>query len=135
MSSKGQMLFENGRIEASIPPYREAVRLKPASLLQIGLARALVETGDEAARLEAIDYLKASVRDEPRNAGAWRLLGIAQGKAGEEGEASLALAEWALLSGKADDAKLHARRAEGKIGPSDPGWLQLQDILRAIEEG
>ncbi|MEM7043645.1 MAG: tetratricopeptide repeat protein, partial [Pseudomonadota bacterium] len=131
---KGQMLFENGRIERAIAPYRDAVRLKPAPLLKIGLARALIESGDREAGLEAIEHLKASVRAEPRNAGAWRMLGIAQGRAGEEGEASLSLAEWALLTGKEDDAKLHARRAENRIGPSDPGWLQLQDILRAIEE-
>lgn len=132
---KGQMLFENGRIEAAIAPYREAVRLKKSPLLEIGLGRALMESGDQANSDEAIQYLQAAVRGEPRNAGAWRMLGIAQGRAGEEGEASLSLAEWALLTGKEDDAKLHAKRAENRIGPSDPGWLQLQDILRAIEEG
>ncbi|MEM8949205.1 MAG: M48 family metalloprotease [Pseudomonadota bacterium] len=131
---KGQMLFENGRIDASIPPYREAVRLNDAPLLQIGLARALIESGNGEAGREAIRYLKASLSEEPTNAGAWRLLGIAQGRAGDEAEASLSLAEWALLRGKDDDAKLHARRAESRIGPNDPGWLQLQDILRAIEE-
>jgi len=131
---KGQMLFENGRIEAAISPYREAVKLRRTPLLEIGLGRALMESGDGAAGTEAIEHLRAAVRGEPRNAGAWRLLGIAQGRAGEEGEASLSLAEWALLTGKEDDAKLHAKRAENKIGPKDPGWLQLQDILRAIEE-
>lgn len=131
---KGQMLFENGRIDAAIAPYREAVRLKPAPLLRIGLARALVESGDRDAGFEAIDQLKTALSGEPDNAGAWRQLGIAQGRAGEEGDASLSLAEWALLAGKEDDARLHAKRAENRIGPDDPGWLQLQDILRAIEE-
>ncbi len=131
---KGQMLFENGRIEAAIEPYRQAVALNAAPLLQIGLARALIESGDEDLGKEAIKHLKASLRGEPTNAGAWRLLGIAQGRAGDEAEASLSLAEWALLRGKEDDAKLHAKRAENRIGPNDPGWLQLQDILRAIEE-
>ena len=128
------MLFENGRIDAAIGPYREAVRLNDAPLLQIGLARALIESGDSDAGQEAIRYLKASLGEEPTNAGAWRLLGIAQGRAGDEAGASLSLAEWALLRGKEDDAKLHARRAENRIGPNDPGWLRLQDILRAIEE-
>ncbi len=131
---KGQMLFENGRIDAAIAPYRQAVALKPVPLLRIGLARALIESGGGEAGREAIGQLKTALGGEPRNAGAWRLLGIAQGRAGEEGEASLSLAEWALLSGKDDDARLHARRAEHRIGPNDPGWLQLQDILRAIEE-
>ncbi|MGI9510720.1 MAG: M48 family metalloprotease [Geminicoccaceae bacterium] len=131
---KGQMLFENGRVEAAIAPYREAVRLNGAPLLKIGLARAMIESGDGEAGIEAIGLLDAAVSGEPDNAAAWRLLGIAQGRAGEEGEASLSFAEWALLRGKDDDARMHARRAENKIGPSDPGWLQLQDILRAIEE-
>lgn len=131
---KGQMLFENGRIAAAVEPYEDAVRLKPVALLRIGLARALIETGEPEAGVEAIDQLQAAVSAEPTNAGAWRLLGIAQGRAGEEGEASLSLAEWALLRGKRDDAKLHAKRAENRIGPNDRGWLQLQDILRVIEE-
>jgi len=131
---KGQMLFENGHIQAAIEPYRAAIGLEPAPIIRIGLARALIETGDDAAFLEAIEHLKVTVRAEPRNAGAWRLLGIAQGRAGQDGEASLALAEWALLRGKQDDARLHAKRAENRIGPKDAGWLQLQDILRAIEE-
>jgi len=131
---KGQMLFENGRIVAAIQPYRDAVRLKPVPLLQVGLGRALMESGEASDGREAIDHFKAAVREEPRNAGAWRLLGIAQGRAGEEADSYLSLAEWALLTGKNDDAKLHAKRAENRIGPEDPGWLQLQDILRAIED-
>ncbi len=131
---KGQMLFENGRVNEAVQPYRDALKLKPTTLFQIGLARALMESGGNESGREAIDHLQAAVRDEPDNAGAWRLLGIAQGRAGDEAEASLSLAEWALLAGKRDDAELHARRAESKIGPNDPGWLQLQDILRAIED-
>ncbi|MGH6917874.1 MAG: M48 family metalloprotease, partial [Geminicoccaceae bacterium] len=51
---KGQMLFENGRVEAAIGPYREAVRLAPGEpLLEIGLARALVETGGTERNREA----------------------------------------------------------------------------------
>lgn len=131
---KGQMLFENGRIAAAIAPYQEAVRIMPIALLRIGLARALIESGDAEAGRRAIEQLRAAVSQEPTNSGAWRLLGIAQGQAGDEGEAALSLAEWALLKGKYADAKLHARKAEGRIGPDDPGWYQLQDILRVIEE-
>jgi predicted Zn-dependent protease len=132
---KGQMLFENGRIEAAIPPYREAVRLAPDSaLLKIGLARALVETGASEGYHEAIGLLEEGLQREPTNAFGWRLLGIAQGRQGMEGHSNLSLAEYALLAGKPDDARLYARRAEGRIEPSDPAWLRLQDVLRAIEE-
>jgi predicted Zn-dependent protease len=129
------MLFENGRIEAAIEPYRESVRLAPGSpLLEIGLARALVEAGGEERNREAVDQLENAMQGEPTNAFGWRLLGIAQGRDGKEGLSNLSLAEYALLIGKTEDARLYARRAEGRIDPSDPAWLRLQDVLRVIEE-
>jgi predicted Zn-dependent protease len=132
---KGQMLFENGRIEAALAPYRRSVELRPDSaLLRIGLARALVETGQAEANSEAIGYLKGAVESEPTNAGAWRLLGIAQGRAGSQGASSLSLAEYALLTGKREDARMYAKRAEASIEPSDPSWIRLQDLLRVIDE-
>ncbi len=132
---KGQMLFENGRIEAAIEPYREAVRLAPNSpLLEIGFGRALLEAGDGGDNREAIQQFEDALQREPTNAFGWRMLGIAQGRAGIEGLSNLSLAEYALLVGKPEDAKLYARRAESRIDPSDPAWLRLQDVLRVIEE-
>jgi predicted Zn-dependent protease len=132
---KGQMLFENGRIAEAIPPYRKAVELRPdAPLLRVGLAQALIESGAPGANTEAIGDLKEAVGREPTNAGAWRLLGIAQGRDGLEGVSNLSLAEYALLIGKQEDARLYARRAEARIAPSDPSWLRLQDVLRVIDE-
>ena len=60
---------------------------------------------------------------EPTNASAWRLLGIAQGRDGLEGVSNLSLAEYALLIGKQDDARLYARRAE-QDGPEQSGLAQ-----------
>jgi len=132
---KGQMLFENGQIEAAIEPYREAVRLaKDSALLRIGLAQALIESGDPAALRAATQPLEDALQREPTNPTAWRLLGIARGRDGEEGLSNLAFAEYALLIGKPEDARLYARRAESKIAASDPAWLRLQDILRVLEE-
>jgi predicted Zn-dependent protease len=132
---KGQMLFENGHIEEAIGPYRESVRLAPGEpLLEIGLASALVEAGEQESNREAIGHLEDALQVEPTNAFGWRLLGIAQGRAGEEGHSNLSLAEYALLVGKPEDARLYARRAEDHIDPGDPAWLRLQDVLRVIEE-
>jgi predicted Zn-dependent protease len=132
---KGQMLFENGRIDYAILAYRVAVKLRPdAPLLRVGLAQALIESGAPDANAEAIRHLEEAVAREPTNAGAWRLLGIAQGRNGLEGVSNLSLAEYALLIGKQEDARLYARRAEARIGPSDPAWLRLQDVLRVIDE-
>jgi predicted Zn-dependent protease len=132
---KGQMLFENGRIEESIAPFRDSVRLAPGSpLLEIGLGRALLESGDDANIQAAIGQFEDAVKSEPNNAFGWRLLGIAQGREGDEGLSNLSLAEYALLAGKPEDAMLYARRAESRIDPSNPAWLRLQDVLRVIEE-
>lgn len=137
---QGQILFESGRIAESEAPYREALRLRPdAPLIRVGLARALMERGGEgrgrnAQLQEAAALLKEAVRVEPRNAGAWRFLGVAQGQLGREGEASLALAEHAVLTREKADAELHLRRAKALIKPSDPGWVHVQDLLRTVEE-
>jgi predicted Zn-dependent protease len=129
------MLFENGRIEEAIAPYRKAVELRPdAALLKIGLAQALIESGAPDSNAAAIAHLEEAVGREPTNASAWRLLGIAQGRGGLEGVSNLSLAEYALLIGKQDDARLYARRAEARIDPGDPAWLRLQDVLRVIDE-
>lgn len=132
---KGQMLFENGRIEAAVEPYREAVRLAPGSpLLEIAYGRALLEAGGPDGNREAIAQFEDALKHEPTNAFGWRMLGIAQGREGIEGLSNLSLAEYALLVGKPEDARLYARRAEARIEPSDPAWLRLQDVLRVIEE-
>lgn len=130
----GQILFENGRIEAAIGPYRSALGLRPdAQLIRLGLARALLELpggqgAEEAARLAA-----EVTRAEPRDAGAFRTLGIALGRLERTGPASLALAEAAVLTGNKRDAQLHLGRARQQIAADDPAWLRLQDLLREAE--
>jgi predicted Zn-dependent protease len=132
---QGQILFESGRFPEAEAPYHEALRLRPdAPLIRVGLARALMERGGEPRLREAAALLKEAVRVEPRNAGAWRFLGVAQGQLGREGEASLALAEHAVLTREKADAELHLRRAKVLIKPSDPSWVHVQDLLRTVEE-
>ena len=132
---KGQMLFENGRIDASVEPYRQAVRNRPDSaLLRLGLARALIEQGRDENLTEAVALLREVVRIEPENAGGWRFLGIAEGRLGHEGPAALALAEQAVLVGNQADAQLYIRRAKQLIARDDPGWYRLEDLERATEE-
>jgi predicted Zn-dependent protease len=132
---KGQMLFENGRIPESVPPYRQAVRNRPDSaLLRLGLARALIEQGRESDLDEAAALLQEVVRIEPGNAGAWRFLGIAEGRRGHEGPAAVALAEQAVLLRNREDAELYIRRAQQHVAPDDPSWYRLQDLERATED-
>jgi predicted Zn-dependent protease len=129
------MLFENGRIAEAVGPYREAVRNRPDSaLLRLGLARALIEQGKDADLAEAAALLEEVVRIEPGNAGAWRFLGIAEGRRGRDGPAAMALAEQAVLLQNREDAELYVRRARQLVPPDDPNWFRLQDLERSVEE-
>lgn len=132
---RGQILFESGKLAEAEAPYREALRLRPGSaLMRLGLARTLMERGGDARLAEAAALLKEVVRVEPRNAGAWRFLGVAQGQLGAEDEAALSLTEHSVLAGRKDDAELHLRRAQAAIEPADPGWVRVQDLTRAVAE-
>jgi predicted Zn-dependent protease len=127
---KGQILFESGSVEAAVAPYRAAVARAPDTpLLKLGLGRALLQSGRPEA---AIDPLEAVVRAEPRNAFAWRTLGIAHGRTGDIGESNLALAEAALLQRRLDDAGLYLARAEEHVGGS-ASRQHLADLKNAFE--
>ncbi len=127
---EGQIRFETGDVEAAVDPYRAAVRLAPDEpLLKLGLARALLESG---APEGAVDSLEAVVRAEPRNAFAWRTLGIARGRTGDLGASNLALAEAAVLRRRLDDAGLYLARAEEHV--ETPAQRQhLADLRRVYE--
>jgi predicted Zn-dependent protease len=132
---KGQMLFEGGKVAEAEQPYRTALRLRPdAALLRYGLARSLMEQGGDARLKEAVALLKEAVRVEPDNGGAWHFLGVAQGEAGEEGEASLSLAEAAVLARKKGDAQLYLQRAQQLIKPGEPSWYRAQDLQNAVAD-
>ncbi len=133
---RGQMLFENGRVAEAIPSYQRAVELLPGSaLLRQELARAAIETQDPQQVKAAIIHLEEVVRLEPGNSGAWRLLGIAYGRDGQMGEASLALAESALLRGAKDEARIQAERAQRSLQRGSASWLRADDIKRAAARG
>lgn len=116
-------------------PYRQALRYRPnSSLIRYGLARALMEDGQDKDLEEAKNLLLEVVRIEPDNGSAWRFLGIAEGRLGREGPSALALAEQAVVANNRKDAQFYLRRAEQFVQPNDPEWLQLQDLSRAVDD-
>ena len=132
---KGQVLFENGRVEAAIAPYSRAVALKEdAALLRLGLARAQIETGDAALIAQAVENLEAASRLEPKEPQHWYQLGIARGRAGERAASSLAFAEAAYLRGDADKAQYHATVAAEGLPHGSARWLRAEDIRNAAEQ-
>jgi predicted Zn-dependent protease len=133
---KGQMLFENGRTADSIPPYREAVRLRPdSSLLHLGLAESMIELGDPALNKQAISELETAVGIEPKLNQAWRLLSIAYDRDGQAPMTALALAELSLGRGDNKEAERHAERALDMLPQGSPAWLRAEDIVMQATQG
>lgn len=133
---KGQMLFENGRVTPAVASYRRAVKLAPEStLIVLGLAHALVESGGPKELAEAQQVLAPAITHETENPFAWWLVANAYGRAGKIAMAAYAEAERAILLGKPDEALYHVRRAmnEAEDERGSPFWLRLEDAEAAAE--
>lgn len=126
---KGQMLFENGRIQEAVASHAEAVRLLPTSaLIRVGYAQAQLELDRPELTRDALAQLQAAVHTDRDNSLAWRLLAIAHGREGRVGEAALALAEQAMVDGRRVDAAQQATRAMRLLKEGSPSWLRAQDL-------
>ena len=131
---KAQMLFENARGEESLPLYKKAVELLPDNaLIRIELAQAEIEQDDPDLLTDAETNLNTALDKEPNNTTGWNQLGIAYGKQGDEGMASYAMAESALLEGRPVDASFLANKAERMLPKGGPIWLRLQDVKERAE--
>jgi predicted Zn-dependent protease len=131
---KGQMLFENGRVRESIPPYQAAVNLLPNSaMLRVSLAQSLLETNDPSLNSQALASLTEAVQKDREFPPAWAQLAVAYGRGGQLGLAALALAEKAYLYHNDKEALAQVARAERLLPEESPGWLRAQDIRRAVK--
>ncbi len=129
---KGQMLFENGKVEDSIQPYGKAADLLPDSaLIGTALAVSLLATDNEKI---AIEYLEEAIRIEPKNPHIWHQLGVAYGRSGRLGDSYVALAEEASLFEKEDEAKQFIKRASEHIDINDgsPLAIRVKDLMNSL---
>lgn len=130
---KGQVLFEGGKAAAALPAYQDAVRLAPDQpLIRQSLGHAMIETGDRAMLQQAVAQLQMAQRYGRDDDRTWRLLGIAWGRMGNIGEASLALAEEAMLGNDILTARRFARQAADVLPPG-PSRLRALDISNAVK--
>ncbi len=133
---KGQILFENSRIEESVTNYKKANELlSNSSLLHEAYGHALLETKDPARLDLAIQQLLESNRLEDRVPVTWHLLASAWGRKAElakdqqyDGMVSYALAEEAVARGADKEAGQLAERAMKVLPKGTPYWLRAQDI-------
>src|SRR5262249_46997649 len=127
---RGQMLYESGQGAQALPSYAKALALAPDQpLLRYELAQVQIEQEDPALVKPAVEELKQAVLDEPRNPDFWQLLGIAYGRDGQMGMASLAFAEAAADNNNNRRAAEQAKRALDLLPFGSPAWLRAQDIV------
>jgi predicted Zn-dependent protease len=132
---RGQIFFENGKINAALPDYQKASTLLPDSaVIRKELAYAQIESGRSELLKPAISNLRMALAKEPKSSDSWHKLAIAYGRIGEKGQSSLALAEEALLNGKPGIAKYHGGLAEQLFSEGSREWLQAQDIQIAAKD-
>ena len=131
---KGDLLVDSGRTHDAVAHYEKALSILPwAALIKFNLARLQLENARDAAQIrEARRKLIDALRYEPEMASGWRSLAIAEGRLGNNGAASLALAEEAFLRGKTKSALTHAQRALERLAEGSPGWFRAQDIESAV---
>ena len=126
---KGQILFENGRIDEAVLSYIDAVALLPDEpLIRVGLGQAMIETGNTEVFPDAIGHIEVALRKDREQPGAWRLLSVAYGRTDQFGLSWLASAERAMLTGRPKDAIGFAKRANDLLAVGSPGQLRAQDI-------
>ena len=131
---KGQILFEIGRFEESVPPNRIAVEYAPdQSLLYVNLARSLIALGDRESNEEAESHLHTALLLEPSNAYAYQQMAFALGALDRKAEAELATAEAAYAVGDLAKAHIFARRALDGLERSSPKWIRADDIAATTD--
>lgn len=131
---KGQMLFENGRIQEALPSYQKAVDLQPSQpLLRVGLAHAQIELNQPEMIPVALGNLQQAIRYDRYMPLSWRLAATAYGRNGDLGMSALALAEQNLLLGRNLDAQGQAKKAQRLLKENSPSWLRAQDIANTAE--
>jgi predicted Zn-dependent protease len=134
---KGQMLFENGRVNEAVAPYQRAVALDDAPLMRVELAQVELETGDPKLLPKALARLSSAAVYERDNPDVWHFLAIAYGRSSNMGMAALSLAEEGLTNGDYKTAMGQAQVAERKL-PAGPQRQRADDIYnqaKRIQDG
>lgn len=132
---KGQILFENGRVNESIPFYEKAKDLLPSSaLLKIILATAQISSEKNSLRKDAVANLEKALLKEKENTFAWHQLAIAYGRSDDLAMSNLALAEEAILVGNKKEAKQFIQMAKDYIKPGSPAELRANDMLTSVSK-
>lgn len=132
--TKGQILFENGKLDEAEKAYSRANTLLPGSALMLtDHAKTLIARGNSRDLPRAIALLEQSKEIDDSYSTTWRELAIAYGKQGRLGLSYTALAEESALEGDYKMVLQHVARAR-ELGRGDRQLLLLLDDLQRDAE-
>ena len=132
---KGQIVAEQRDFAGAAKAFEKSVKLKPdAPLLQVNLGATLVALEDQKQMPKARQVLEASLREDKTNAFAWLQLSFCYAALGDEGMASLAMAEQRFNTGRYGDAIRFAMRAREMLPKGSREQSRADDIV-VIAEG
>ncbi len=132
---KGQILFENGRVDEAIETYKAATAILPRNgLILTDLGKSYLAQENPANLHMAINALERAARADDTNHQTFRQLAVAYGKQGNQGESYLALAREAALRNEPRDTLLYAKEALSILNPNSPAALQAEDLAREARE-
>ena len=129
--TKGQILYENGKLEEAAKAYANATRLMPNSaLILTDYARTLTQQNKPDQLPRAIELLNRSIAIDDSYSNSWRELAVAYGRQGKLGFSYMALAEESALAGDYKTALQHVARARQDAKNDNILTLKLDDIER-----
>ena len=128
---RGQILMESRQFAAAANAYGRGVKLAPReALILAGYGRALLATGNVNTARDVLEQARAI---DFRDGSMLRDLSVAYARSGQRGMASLVTAERYALSGRLEDAGIHAKRATDLLPEGSGPWQRAQDVLLASE--
>ena len=127
--TKGQILFENGKLAEAAKTYEQASHFAPDSaLIMTDYAKTLIAQNDNSLLPRAIALLEHSKELDDSYDMTWRQFAIAYGRQGKLALSYEALAEEAALNGDYQGVLQHIARAR-QNAQSDPSLNLLLDDL------
>lgn len=132
--TKGQILFENGKLDEAEKAYARANTLFPGNALMLtDHARVLIARDQGKDLQRAVALLEQSREIDDSYANTWRQLAIAYGKEGKLGLSYMALAEEAALGGDYKTVLQHVARAKEQAKDDPTLGLLLADLQHDAE--
>ena len=129
---RGEILLRTGKGAKAAQAFRKAITLDryKAGFIRVELGHALLESGSKTATKQAIIELKKGLARDPTAVGGFQYLARAYGETGDIPNALLASAEFAMRTGRRNQAKAYAKRAKQGFKRGSPGWLRADDITQ-----